>query len=89
MNDDGNGSGDFVRITNRMVWEKLLELEDKVDGIDRRQDAILIENTNLRQTVSDNSTAIEKLQTRFNGVLIGIGTGIAVGLVAFLRGMTG
>lgn len=87
--DDGNGSGDFIRITNRMVWDKLAEIENRLEGMDRRQDAILAGERALREKVDSIDARTDKLQTRFNGVLTGIGAGLAVGLIAFLRGFTG
>lgn len=87
--DDGNGSGDFIRITNRMVWDKLGDLQAKLEGMDRRQDAILTENAALRDKVQEIAEHTDRLQTRFNGVLTGIGAGLAVGLIAFFRGFLG
>lgn len=90
---DEQGSGDFIRITNRMVWDKLNELEAQLDGLDRRQDIILADSKNLRDTmganVQTNTGRIEKLEGRFNGVLIGLGTGIVVAIAAVFRGVVG
>lgn len=86
---DDTGNGDFIRITNRMVWDKLNDLQQKLDGMDRRQDAILLENASLREKVQEIAEHTDRLQTRFNGVLTGIGAGLAVGLIAFFRGFLG
>jgi DNA-binding PucR family transcriptional regulator len=33
-------NGDFVRITNRMVWDKLVDVEKKVDALNGVKDRV-------------------------------------------------
>ena len=40
---EGNGN-DFIRITNREIWDKLVSVEARVGSMDGRMNSILEEN---------------------------------------------
>jgi len=45
-------SGDsFVRITNREIYDAIVNLKDRVAGMERRMDDVLGENVELRKRV--------------------------------------
>lgn len=62
---DGPTNGDFVRVTNREVWQQLRTVEAKLDDALRH-----IENQNLQ--INDNIKRIRALELRFYGVLAGL-----------------
>ena len=56
---------DFVRITNREVWEKLGRVETKIDQALTKQEKADEER-------ADHSKRIRSLELRFYGILAGI-----------------
>ncbi len=68
----------FVRLTNREVYSEVMATKDIVREI----------RTDVRELASLKDR-VEKLEGRFNGVLVGLGTGVVVGLVALFRGVIG
>jgi hypothetical protein len=82
-------NGVFVRVTNREIWQELRDTKDQVSAIRSDLSTILKENSDLREDILNQDGRIERLESRFNGVLVGIGTGIVVGLIAVFRGIIG
>lgn len=80
-NDDakgGNGDYTFVRLTNREVYAEVMATKEMVRDI----------KADVKELVALKDR-VGKLESRFNGVIVGLGTGILVGAVALLRGMIG
>ena len=78
----GNGEYTFVRLTNREVYSEVMATKDMVRDIkvDVRQ---------LLEESAKDKSRIDKLESRFNGILVGLGTGIIVGAAALFRGIIG
>lgn len=73
-----NGDHDAsIRITNREVYDALLQVRDRVHGLENRVDNVLGENVELRKRVRG-------LELRFYGVLAGL-----VGAITVLLGAPG
>ncbi len=70
MNQGSNG-GDFVRITNREIYDAIVNLKDRVAGVERRLDDVLSENVELRKRV-------RALELRTYAVMSGIITALPV-----------
>jgi hypothetical protein len=60
-----NNGQDFVRITNREVWEKLGRVEAKLDNT-------LSQLQKAEEQRADHSKRIRALELRFYGILAGI-----------------
>lgn len=83
---DGNGS---YRITIGLLYTQQQEISTRLGALnttvqlmDSRMNSVLEENKALR-------SRLEKVEGRLNGVFVGLGTGVIVGAIAFLRGFTG
>lgn len=84
MAESNNGAG--FRITLGMVYAALQDqtavvgrLDTTVKLLDQRVNEVLHENGELRRRTS-------KLEARLNGILIGLGSGIAGGVFFYFRG---
>jgi hypothetical protein len=82
--EDGNGNGSY-RVTVGVLYEaqnrtteRLGELTKTVALMDARMNTILGENKELR-------TRLDKIESRFNGILVGLGTGLVAGAIALTR----
>lgn len=69
MADDSHT--DFVRITNREIYDAIVSLRDRVSGLERRVDDVLGENVDLRKRV-------RALELRTYAVISGVITAIPV-----------
>lgn len=67
-NEDQN---DFVRITNREIYDAIVSLRDRVSGVERRLDDVLGENVELRKRV-------RSLELRTYAVISGLITALPV-----------
>ena len=76
MTGPENGSNG-VRIANREIYDAVLQLRDRVQGLENRVDNVLGENVELRKRVRG-------LELRFYGVLAGL-----IGAFAVLLGGPG
>lgn len=84
MATDDNGSGrDFIRITNREIWDGLQDVKAAVSQLENRVDVVLRENSEIKK---EYGTRIRSLELRFYGVLAGLiaaltalGVGMGVG----------
>jgi hypothetical protein len=77
MADDNNG---FIRISNRELYDMMIQVRDKVGSLENRVDVVLSENVELRSRVR----ALElKTYTLLAGFTTGLG---AAGLIA-LKGV--
>jgi hypothetical protein len=56
---------DFVRITNREIYDAIISLRDRVAGVENRVDAVLTENVDLRKR-------IRTLELRSYSILAGL-----------------
>ena len=81
-----NGDPGF-RITLGVVYEAvqaqgkaISALDTSVKLMDQRMNNVLQENSALRSRVS-------KLESRMNGVLVGVGGGIATAFIVYFRGL--
>lgn len=81
-----NGDPGF-RITSGVLYTKL-------EGVEKELAALRIENALLNHSVSalvtsmgTQQTRVEKLEGRFNSILVGLGVGIVTALVAVFRGV--
>jgi hypothetical protein len=82
--EESNGNGSY-RVTVGVLYEaqqrtteRLGELTKTVALMDARMNAILGENKDLRGR-------LEKIESRFNGILVGLGTGLVAGAIALTR----
>jgi hypothetical protein len=66
----GEGNGDFLKITNRDIWNKLNEIEEDVRGISQ----------------ADLPKRVRALELRFYGILAGLIGAIAGFSVLLTRG---
>lgn len=64
------------------VKEQLADIRDVLGKVNDKLD-----NKVDKSDLDKQDTRIAKLENRLNGILIGVGSGIAIGLIAFLRGM--
>lgn len=83
--DDAQGAGGdytFVRLTNREVYAEVMATKDMVRDI-KNDVRLLVDERNAMRS------RVDKLEGRFNGILVGLGTGVVVGAVALLRGVIG
>jgi hypothetical protein len=80
-----------ITINLRSIYEQLQKQNESLNelkGVHREQSTelknIKEENTKLRNEIKEENAAlrgeVEKLRNRFNGVLVGLGTGMIVGL---------
>ena len=81
MSDEASGN-EFVRITNREVYERLGRVESKLDNALRVIDT---QNTQLQ----DQGKRIRALELRFYGVLAGLVGGFMALGVALSKGALG
>lgn len=79
MADNGN---DFIRITNREIWDKLTSVESRVGSIDGRLNNILTENVDFR-------SRIRALEIKVYGVLAGTAALVATAVATIARGKVG
>lgn len=77
----GNGS-DFVRITNREIWETLNVVRDEVRDVKNICTNIEEENVELRRRV-------RALELKVYTILAGLTTGATAGAVVLVRAMGG
>lgn len=83
--DDGNGAG--YRITTAMLYDSISALQREVARLSTN---VTLMDQRLNTALSERSedkTRISRLEARMNGVLVGLGTGVAVGAVSLLRGI--
>ena len=87
MPEDSNGSGYSIRV--RDVWEAqqrlaeaVADLNSTMGRMDERMNEILKNNVK-------NDVRIDKLENRFNNILMGIGGGIFTALIVYFRGVVG
>lgn len=76
---ESNGS-DFIRITNREIWDGLQDVKLRLTSLENRVDTVLGENVAQRQ---EYGKRIRSLELRFYGVLAGLVaalTALGVGL---------
>jgi hypothetical protein len=81
----GEENGNGFRVTTGMLYEaqqatgrRIAELTQQIALMDARMNAVLEENKSLM-------SRIEKLEGRFSGILVGLGTGIIAGAIALFR----
>lgn len=70
MTESEKGNGDFLRITNRDIWNKLNEIEEEVRGFSQ----------------ADLPKRVRALELRFYGILAGLIGAIAGFSVLLTRG---
>ena len=75
-------NGEFIRITNREIYAEIRNNTTKIDNLGSTVESVV-------KLLEAHDTRLEKLENRFNGMVVGIGTGIIVGLVAIFRGVIG
>lgn len=78
----GDDKGDFVRITNREIWDEIRSLSNTVHSMDDRMNNILAENVALRERV-------RALELKTYTILASIGTGLLVGAGALAKALVG
>ena len=79
----------FVRLTNKDIYQEVVGTKDLVRSMDGRLNSILAENNEIRSDLVVAVARVEKLETRFNGIVIGLGTGAVLGLAALFKGLIG
>lgn len=78
MTDSNGNEQTFARITNREVYDAVVQLRDRVGALEHRIDDVLGENVELRKRTRG-------LELKFYGILAGL-----VGAVAtFVAGLGG
>ena len=77
-----NTNGDFIKITNREIWEEIRQLDDTVKSMDQRMNSILEENVELR-------TRLRSVELKVYTVLAGMTTALMAGGVALVNGVFG
>lgn len=93
MQDENNGAG--FRVTLGTVYTQLGELSARVGDLATNQklmaadlNRMATDNAELKKTLADqelrHSTELEKVRSRVNGVLIGVGSGMIIGIPALI-----
>jgi hypothetical protein len=83
MTDMGNGDDTpFIRITNREIWESLRGVENTINSMDQRMNAILNENVELK-------TRVRALELKTYTMLAGFSTALVGGVALLLKGAFG
>lgn len=85
MPGDENGAG--FRVTTGTLYVQIEGLKAEVASL--KTDIALVNQSMVAMAtaVAAGTTRTEKLEGRFNGMLVGIGVGIATALVAVFRGV--
>ena len=87
MSTEQNDPG--FRITTAIVFQAVQSLEKEV-AAGRTEAALTNQNVNnILATLVTVNMRVEKLEGRFNSVLVGIGVGVVTALVAVFRGVVG
>jgi hypothetical protein len=68
-----------IRITNREVYDAVMQLRDRVASIERRLDAVLADNIELHKRT-------RSLELKFYGILAGLVGAVTVFIVGVVRG---
>lgn len=76
MNDDGQT---FARVTNREVYDAVMQLRDRVASLENRVDSVLSENVDLRKRTRG-------LELKFYGILAGLVGAVGVALASIANG---
>jgi hypothetical protein len=86
MSTDETNGGSY-RVTTAMLGDKIDSLQRQVATMST---SIVLMDQRLNTALSErgeDKTRISKLEARMNGVLVGLGTGVAVAAVTLLRGL--
>lgn len=83
----GDESGAGFRVTTGTLYVQIEGLKTEVASL--KTDIALVNQSMVAMAaaVTSQVTRTEKLEGRFNGMLVGIGVGIATALVAVFRGV--
>lgn len=85
--DDETKGGNGFRVTTGTLYTQIEGLKTEVAGL-KLEIAVLSTNmATMLAAITVGTTRTEKLEGRFNGMLVGIGVGIATALVAVFRGV--
>lgn len=76
MSDDGQT---FARVTNREVYDAVMQLRDRVASLENRVDSVLSENVDLRKRTRG-------LELKFYGILAGLVGAVGVALASIANG---
>ena len=68
------------RITLGTIYTQLQEQGRLISSMDKTLALQATENQSLRETIADNRDRLTKLESRFSGILVGLGTGIVLGV---------
>lgn len=80
MSEDESSA--FIRITNREIWDSLKHVEDTVQSMDQRMNAILNENVEIK-------TRVRALELKTYTMLAGFSTALVGGVALLLKGAFG
>lgn len=85
MADEENGAG--FRVTTGTLFVQIDGLKTEIAGL-KTEVAVLSTNmATMLAALATGTVRVEKLEGRFNGMLVGIGVGIATALVAVFKGV--
>jgi small nuclear ribonucleoprotein (snRNP)-like protein len=72
----------FIRITNREIWDTLQHLDNTVQSMDQRMNAILNENVEIKSRV-------RALELKTYTMLAGFSTALIGGVAILVKGVIG
>jgi small nuclear ribonucleoprotein (snRNP)-like protein len=72
----------FIRITNREIWDTLQHLDNTVQSMDQRMNAILNENVEIKSRV-------RALELKTYTMLAGFSTALIGGVAILVKGVVG
>ena len=86
MTDEPETNGSY-RITTGVLYTQLQALQSQVATLSQQLTLVDERLNNDRESAKADRGRISKVEQRLNGVFVGLGTGLFVGVVAFLRGV--
>lgn len=88
MTDEQTPDAGF-RITVGTVFTAVQDVKTEVAALRTEQALVNQSVTNMLAAMTITNSRVEKLEGRFNSVLVGIGVGVVTALVAVFRGVVG
>lgn len=87
MSDEEERGGNGFRVTTGTLYTQIEGLKTEVGGLKTEMAVLSTNMTTMLAALTTTNIRTEKLEGRFNGMLVGIGVGIATALVAVFRGV--
>lgn len=89
MPDEEQHSEPGFRITTGVVYTAVQDLKVEIATLRTEQALVNQSVTNMLAAMTITNGRVEKLESRFNSVLVGIGVGVVTAVVAVFRGVIG